>query len=273
MSEYSELRTPGTGGTTTGPSTTDVVRDEAAGVGQHARDAGGQVTQTATDQAKQVAAEAGAQARDLLGEARGQARDQASAQQQKAAQQLHTVADELGQLAENGGQSGVATEAARQASSRLHGAAAWLEKREPADLLNEVRSFARRRPGTFLIGAAVAGLAAGRLTRGLAAKGHDQQGAGDSRLPAGSGYQGQPAYQDQPAYAAEPAYPDTTAAPGYPVSQGYPAEPGYAAEQAYPTEVEPADETTPPFPATYPDDAETHPDLGGMPRANEPRYQ
>ena len=156
-------------------STTDVARDEAAGVGQHAREAGGQVAQTATDQARQVAAETGRQARDLLGEAQGQARDQAAVQQQRAARQLHTVADELGQMASNGGQSGVATEFARQAAGRVHGAASWLEEREPADLLDEVRHFARRRPGVFLIGAALAGLAAGRLTRGLKDQGNGQQ--------------------------------------------------------------------------------------------------
>src|ERR1700761_1867342 len=181
MSEYSGPYTPHSVEPAAQPSTTDVARDEAAGVGQHAREAGGQVAQTATDQARQVAAETGRQARDLLGEAQGQALDQASTQQQKAAQQLHSVADELGQMAANSGQSGVATEFARQAADRMHGAASWIEQREPADLLDEVRNFARRRPGAFLIGAAVAGLAAWRLTRGLNARGRpppDRRGTG-----------------------------------------------------------------------------------------------
>jgi hypothetical protein len=175
MSQYSEPNTPSSGESAAGRSATDVARDEAADVGQHARQAGGQVTQTATDQSRQVAAETGRQVRDLLEEAQGQARDQASAQQQKAAQRLHSVADELGQMADKGGQSGMATDLARQAADRLHGAAAWLDKHEPADLLSEARNFARRRPGAFLIGAAVAGLAAGRLTRGLTANENDQQ--------------------------------------------------------------------------------------------------
>ena len=179
MSQYPESYTPRNGESAAGPSVTDVARDEAADVGQHARQAGGQVAETATDQARQVAAETGRQVRDLLEEAQGQARDQASAQQQKAAVQLHSVADELGQLAANGGQAGVASELARQAADRLHGAASWLEKREPADLLNEARTFARRRPGAFLIGAAVAGLVAGRVTRGLAANSNGEPGTGD----------------------------------------------------------------------------------------------
>ena len=81
-------------------------------------------------------------------------------------------------MAAKGGQSGVATEVAQQAAERIHGAASWLEQREPADLLQAVRDFARRRPGVFLARAAVAGLAAGRLTRGMtdAARSDRQQG-------------------------------------------------------------------------------------------------
>ena len=257
MSQYSGPYAPRTEDPATDRSTTDVARDEAAGVGQHAREAGGQVAGTATDQARQVVAETGRQARDLLGEAQGHAQSQASAQQQRAAQQLHSVADEVGQMASNGGQSGVATEFARQAADRVHGAASWLEQREPGDLLDEVRNFARRRPGAFLIGAAVAGLAAGRLTRGLKDRNSDgqqgrQSGPGSgAAYPAsvGSGYPAAPAYPTgtepvdpaTPAYLAEPGYPatgvvseDTVAYPADPVYEtgsgttAYPSEPGAA---------------------------------------------
>ena len=36
-------------------------------------------------------------------------------------------------------------------------------------MLTEVKRYARRKPGTFIIGAAIAGIAFGRLTRALAA--------------------------------------------------------------------------------------------------------
>jgi hypothetical protein len=126
-------------------STTAVAQEQAAAVGQSAADAGARVTQTATDQAREVVSETARQARDLLGEAGGQVRDQTSVQQQKAASQLHSVADELHEMVAKGGQSGLAT----------------------ADVLQAVRDFARRRPGVFLAGAVAAGLAAGRLTRGM----------------------------------------------------------------------------------------------------------
>jgi hypothetical protein len=166
-----------------GGSTADVARDQAAAVGQTASEAGSRVTQTAADQAREVASETARQARDLLGEAGGQVRDQTSVQQQKAASQLHSVADELHEMVAKGGQSGMATEVAHQAAERLHGAASWLEQREPADVLQAVRDFARRRPGMFLAGAVAAGLAAGRLTRGMtdASRSGDQDQ--DTRRP------------------------------------------------------------------------------------------
>jgi hypothetical protein len=154
----------------------DVARDEAADVGNSAVEAGSHVAQSATDQAKQVVSETGRQARDLLGEAKGQVREQASTQQHQAAQQLRAVADELSEMTAKGGQSGLATQVAQEAAERVRGVASWLDQREPGDLLDGVRDFARRHPGTFLVGAAAAGVVAGRLTRGLtSAAGPDGQ--------------------------------------------------------------------------------------------------
>ena len=189
---------------------TAVARDQAANVGRSAGEAGGQVAQTAADQAREVVSETARQARDLLGEAGGHARDQASVQQQKAASQLRSVADELQEMTAKGGQSGVATEVAQQAAERIHGVASWLEQREPADVLQAVRDFARRRPGVFLAGAVAAGLAAGRLTRGMTdAARSDGQRPGTQRPP-----------REIPPGAAIPPPPDpdwTTPMPGYPV--------------------------------------------------------
>jgi hypothetical protein len=158
---------PGDGGAAAQRPTRDVARDEAANVGSSAREAGSHVAQSATDQAKQVASETRTQARDLLGEAKGQVWHQAATQQHKATQQLWAVADELSEMAAKGGQSGLATQAAQEAAERVRGVASWLDRREPGDLLDGVRDFARRHPGQFLAGAAVAGVVAGRLTRGL----------------------------------------------------------------------------------------------------------
>jgi len=158
----------------------DVVRDEAAGVGGSVKEAGGQVAQAAADQAKDVVAETRQQARDLLREGRHQVREQARTGQYKAADNLAAIADELRQMADAGDRNGVASELAAQGAARLHDFAAWLQKREPGDLLEEVRSWARQRPGTFLLAAAAAGVVAGRLTRGAIAAGQESQEAAAS---------------------------------------------------------------------------------------------
>jgi hypothetical protein len=261
MSQHSESDMPRTGQFTAEPSTTDVVHDEAADVAQHARQAGGQVTQTAADQTWQVAAETGRQARGLLGEAQGQVRDQASAQQQKAAGQLRSVADELAQMADKGGQSCLATNVARQAADRLHGAAAWLEKRQPTDLLDEVRNFARRRPGVFLLGAATAGLAAGRITRGLTPKNDEQQDADGGTAP------GVPAADTADfGGVADTDFPTETGPAGLD-EPFYLAEPGVGAGVGYRAGTDPIDAAT----AVYPADPLASPEPGWAPGAEGSR--
>jgi hypothetical protein len=263
-------------------STKAVAQEQAAAVGQTAADAGAHVTQTATDQAKEVVSETARQARDLLGEAGGQVRDQSSVQQQKAATQLRSVADELHEMVAKGGQSGLATEVAHQAAERLHGAASWLEQREPADVLQAVRDFARRRPAVFLAGAVAAGLAAGRLTRGMtdAARSGDEpqdQRRSSRELPSGAAIPPPPG----PAWTTPaPGYPAdvvpgtttgvvtpgaTTAEPYYPAA-GVPG-PGAAGltEEIAPGHFEDSDvsyqETAYPDSGSYPDNG-TYPDSG-----------
>jgi hypothetical protein len=153
-------------GSPAGQPTTQVARDEATEVGRTAADAGRQVAGTAAEQASNVAQEVKTQARDLVGEARGQVQDQARAGQQKAADGIRALSQELREMADGSQQSGTVSEVARQAAERADRLADWLGRREPGDLVEEVRSFARRRPGAFLLGAAAAGVVVGRLTRG-----------------------------------------------------------------------------------------------------------
>jgi hypothetical protein len=142
--------------------------ERQSGGGARAGQATGQVATTTKEQVGEVAAEAGRQARDLASEARTQVRQQAGTQQRQLAGRLRSVGDELSTMADKGEGSGLATELTREVSGRVHNWAGWLETREPADVLAEIRQFARRRPGLFLLGAALAGVAAGRLTRGMA---------------------------------------------------------------------------------------------------------
>ncbi|TKJ35147.1 hypothetical protein [Blastococcus sp. CCUG 61487] len=163
------------------PTTKDIATDEAKAVGQTAADAGSQVASTAADQAKQVAHETQRQAQDLLQQGQAQLKDQALAQQHKAAQGLSSLAGELRSLADgtSDGAPGPARDLLQQASGFIDGFADKLQNREPAQLLDEVRSFARRKPGMFLLGAAAAGIVAGRLTSGVRAA-HSDSGSGTS---------------------------------------------------------------------------------------------
>jgi hypothetical protein len=150
------------------------VREQARNVGSQAARAGGDVAETAKQQGREVAGEATRQARNLYGEARGQLASQTSEQQRRAAGGLRSLADEMRSMAEQGGRSGPASEFAHQAADRVHGLAGWIEAREPGDIINEVRDYARRNPGTFLVGAALLGVLAGRLTRNLASASSSQ---------------------------------------------------------------------------------------------------
>lgn len=158
------------GQSSTGQSTMDTAKEQAADMSQTVKDTGGQVASTVAEQARTVAGETTRQAKDLLNEAHTQLRDQAGAQKEKAVGGLHTLADGLRSMAEgNGAQAGVAGDLAKEAADKAKMMATWLEQRDPGNILNDIRNLARRRPGAFLLGAALAGVAAGRLTRGAIA--------------------------------------------------------------------------------------------------------
>jgi hypothetical protein len=185
----------------TTPSTTDVAKDQASNVASTAAQKGSQVASTAADQAKQVTHETKRQAQDLVQQGRQQLRDQARTGQQKAGQGLSDVAQQLRSMAQGGGEppSGPAADLIAQAGDKVEELATWISQREPGDLVVELRDFARRKPGVFMLGAAVAGIVAGRLTTGVVAA-HKDQGNSSSSGNAGTTGYAQPAV---PTYAEE----------------------------------------------------------------------
>ncbi|MET3922889.1 hypothetical protein [Arthrobacter sp. UYEF20] len=170
-----------------GVSKKDAAKDEAADVSRQAADSAQNVADTAKSEAAHVAAEVKTNARDLLHQARSDLTDQAGAQQQKLAEGLRSVSTELHSMAAASDQPGVATDLVRQAAERSSAVASWLDGRDPGSLLTEVKSFARQRPGTFLLLAAGAGVLAGRLSRSLAAGAPDSAGTPAASGPALSG--------------------------------------------------------------------------------------
>ncbi len=171
------IPTPSTGaGQTSGVK--DTAKEEASNVGESAKDAAGRVAGTAKDEARNVASEAKQQARQLLDTTLQEAREQASTQQGRAADGIRTIADDLNSMAAgNGATDGIAAQIIGEVGSRVEAAASWISEREPADLLDELKTYARRHPVTFIAVAGVAGLLVGRLTSGLIADAKDERAA------------------------------------------------------------------------------------------------
>ncbi|WP_246468780.1 hypothetical protein [Arthrobacter ipis] len=237
---YSETTDyPGTAGAgTTGyqddTSKKDVAKEEAANVAGHAAGAAQNVAGTAASEAKNVAYEAKNSAKDLLHQAKSDLTSQAGTQQTKAAEGIRTISSQLRSMADAPDQQGVASDLIRQAADRSESVASWLDNRDPGSLLDEVKSFARQRPGTFLLLAAGAGMLAGRLGRSL------QAGAPETGTATGAGYTGTvPQYPAQPP-VTESSLPGASGAPLYDAPQaspttyaetvyGEPARPGFDA--------------------------------------------
>lgn len=165
---------------------------------EEAKDAGLQIASSAKDEGMAVVEESRKQAADLMREATSQLQEQAGAQKGKAVEGLRSLGDQLQSMA-SGADAGPAADLAHQASTKVSSIADWLEQNDPGSLVNEMRSLAQRKPGTFLLGALAAGVVAGRVTRGV-------QGATSS-----SGSSGQPAARSTPstpassgAYASSP---------------------------------------------------------------------
>lgn len=184
----------------------------------------GNVAGVAKDEARNVVEEGKQQAAGLIDEAMSQVDEQARTQRDRVVQTLRSFGDDLEKMA-SGEQpdSGMAQDLARQVADRARDFSSRMDGREPTELLDEVRSFARRRPGTFLLGAVAAGVVAGRLTRG-AKKAKDQ----------GSSGRGTPQYDDvraNQAMGTGPAVGPAGTAAGAPIAgAGAPETP-----PAYPT--------------------------------------
>lgn len=176
---------PASTGTSTGTSSkTDAAKGEASEVKQQAAESAQNVTETAKAEAANVAGEVKSNAKDLISQARTDLTAQAGTQQQKAAQGLRSISEELHTMAGASDQPGVASDLIRQAAERSSSVATWLDNRDPGSLLNEVKSFARQRPGTFLLAAAGAGILAGRLSRSLSAGAPGTESTGTTGTPA-----------------------------------------------------------------------------------------
>ncbi|GAB49691.1 hypothetical protein [Mobilicoccus pelagius] len=164
---------------------TDTAKDNAGAVAETAKEGAGQVADTAKQEARAVANEAGQHVQALVSQVRDDVSTQVGTRQQEIAAVLGSLGSGLDRV-QFGDQPAdtLAADLAQQAAARLQGVGTWLEQRGPVEVLDEVKRFARRRPGTFLAAAALTGLVAGRLTRGMTDDARDDEPQrGDDRMP------------------------------------------------------------------------------------------
>jgi hypothetical protein len=199
------------------PDRTGPAGQVAAEATDAATKAAGNVADTAKEQAGQVAGEVSAQARNVALDMRDKVAEQARTQNDKLADGIRRMADDLDQMRAQRGDSPAAQVVSRVADGGRQ-VADYLAERGPEGILGEVQDYARRKPGTFLATALVAGFVVGRLGKGvLNATDSPDRSAGKPREDA--------FVSDIPRLDPEPAYPTA----GYPDSA---AEPGYRTDPA-----------------------------------------
>lgn len=161
MAAYEQDPTTGDDGGGMKERATEVVAEADAGATH--------VAEVAGQEARSVAHEAKSAARSFFDETRTQLRDQASTQQHRAGHALRAAGDELSEMAQGASSDGMATGVVRGLGTHTRRVGAWLDEHEPADMVQEVRGFARRHTGAFLVIAVGLGVVVGRLTRAMTA--------------------------------------------------------------------------------------------------------
>lgn len=143
----------------------DVAKDQASQVADSAKQQASDVAATAKEQAGHVVTDAKTHVQDLLAQTTDQVGTQADEQAQRLAGNLKALSEELASMAEDGEPGSTAHTLVDEAARRAGSAASYLDGRTSGQLLGDVSDFARRRPGAFILGSAVAGLLVGRLGR------------------------------------------------------------------------------------------------------------
>jgi hypothetical protein len=174
--------------TSTGGSTVtkERVTDAASTTLATATDATKKVVGEATDQTKMVTVEAKAQAQQFISNTRTELQSQADDRARQAADHLRGMSTSISALLD--GRPDDAPQMRgylEQAQSRIDGFASRIETGGPQGVIDDLSSFARRRPGAFLLAAGVAGFAIGRAARAGAAAAHDQSAPQPAMLQPG----------------------------------------------------------------------------------------
>jgi hypothetical protein len=124
-----------------------------------------EVRGVASDEARGVVQDAKHHARQVAQESRESLRSEASNQAVRVASTLRDIGGQLQAMADSQTGGGTAVDMSRQLADAATRAADRLETGGVDATLTDLKGFARRRPGLFLVGALGAGFVAGRLLK------------------------------------------------------------------------------------------------------------
>jgi hypothetical protein len=177
-----------------GTSTTDVARNRGEQLTDTTRDAASSIGDTAASHGRDIADETRQHVRRMTEDARGTLRNRAQQETERAGSALGQAGGQLQALADGRiDEAGPFGDYVRQAAESVNRWADAVQDRGLDGLLDDLRSYGRRRPGMFLLGAMAAGVLVGRFGRNIAP---EVRGDGDGqdavpaqpRTPAGATY-------------------------------------------------------------------------------------
>ena len=138
-----------------------------------AREEAGAMAGTVKEQVGEVAHDAKEQTLNAVDKMRSDVKDRANDEAGRVAQTLRATSQQLQAMAGTDG-GGIAITLAQEGAQATERLAARLEGGGVDGVFADVRSYARRRPGSFLLGAAVTGFVVGRIARNLTGDTTDQ---------------------------------------------------------------------------------------------------
>jgi len=188
--------------------------ERASHVAGAARDEARDVAGDARAEAQAVASEAATQVHNVLDSTRSALRSQARQGAERASGALGDLGSQFRALAEGDREgAGDVGRYANEAGARLRSIADRLNNKGFDGVVDDVQSFARRRPGAFLAIAAASGFVAGRLFRGAqAASSSEASSAGAPEIGSGQGEDVQAPGRTSPTPPTPPTPPITTGA-------------------------------------------------------------
>jgi hypothetical protein len=163
---------------TSAPTGASQVAGAGSAAASTAADRAKEMTSEAAEQSRAVASEARTQVQHLVSETRSELQQQADAKVQQMAGGLRNVSGSITALLDGRPDEAQALQGyLQQARTRMDRMADRVEQGGPQGVVDDLSSFARRRPGAFLLAAGVGGFAIGHLARAGAGAGNEQLGS------------------------------------------------------------------------------------------------